>query len=189
MLSKIIKDMLEEKFGQPVRYPKDCEALATEISATCKQRISASTIKRLYGFVKGIEQPRLYTLDVISNYLGYSYWENLMVSLNKSYKQTSETIEHLIPAQLKKNMLIEIGYEPNRMISLCYNGENRFEIHQSTDGKLLKGDIIELKSVDLHYPLMINDIKRSEKSIGKYLVGSVSGVISIKKIQTQPSEG
>jgi len=54
---------------------------------------------------------------------------------------------------------------------------------------LLKGDIIELKSVDLHYPLMINDIKRSEKSIGKYLVGSVSGVISIKKIQTQPSEG
>jgi hypothetical protein len=93
MLSKIIKDMLEEKFGQPVRYPKDCEALAAEISTTCKQRISASTIKRLYGFVQNIEQPRLYTLDVISNYLGYSYWENLLSSLNTQPKPSNETID------------------------------------------------------------------------------------------------
>jgi len=184
MLSKVIKDMLEDKFGQAIRYPKDCDALSTEISATCKQRISASTIKRLYGFIKGIEQPRVYTLDVISNYLGYTSWENLLMSLNKQNKPTRETIEHLVPSQLKKNNVIEIGYEPHRMITLKYLGNNQFKIAHSNDNKLHQEDVIEFQSADLHYPLSINEIKRGEKNVGQYLAGSVSGVTFIKKIKT-----
>lgn len=181
--------MLEEKFGQPVRYPKDCETLASQISASCKQQISASTIKRLYGFVKGIEQPRLYTLDVISSYLGYSSWENLLMSLNKQNRPSRETIEHLVPAQLKKNTVIEIGYEPHRMVTLKYTGKNRFEVLHSTDGKLHQGDVIGFQSADLHYPLQINEIKRSEKNAGQYLAGSISGVTFIKKIQAPSEKG
>jgi hypothetical protein len=188
MLSKVIKDMLEEKFGATIRYPKDCEALAAQISDACKQQISASTIKRLYGFVKGIEQPRLYTLDVISSYLGYSSWENLLMSLNKQNRPSREIIEHLVPSQLKKNSVIEIGYEPYRMITLNYIGKNIFEVVHSTDSKLHLGDVITFQSIDLHYPLQINEIKRSEKNVGQYLAGSVSGVTFIKKIQTLPSK-
>ena len=182
MLSKIIKDMLEEKFGQPVRYPKDCEALAAEISTTCKQRISASTIKRLYGFVQNIEQPRLYTLDVISNYLGYSYWENLLTSLNTQPKSSNETIEQLISTELEKDTLVEIGYEPHRIIGLKFIGNNQFEAIHSSDSKILKGDLISFQHANLHYPLLIIEIIRSEKNIGQYLAGSVSGVTFIKKI-------
>lgn len=178
--------MLEEKFGQPVRYPKDCETLASQISASSKQQISASTIKRLYGFVKGIEQPRLYTLDVISNYLGYSSWENLLMSLNKQNRPSREIIEHLIPAQLKKNAVIEIGYEPHRVLTLKYNGKNQFEVINSTDSKLQQGDKIGFESADLHYPLQINEVKRNSKNVGQYLAGSISGVTFIMKIQSPP---
>ncbi len=176
--------MVEEKFGQAVRYPKDCEALAARISDACKQQISASTIKRLYGFVKGIEQPRLYTLDVISNYLGHSSWENLLMSLNKQNRPSRATIEHLLPAQLKKGSVLEIGYEPNRMITIRYEGKNCFNIIHSTEKKLLQNDVITIQSADLHYPLLVSEIKRGEKNIGQCTLGSISGVTFIKKIQT-----
>jgi hypothetical protein len=67
MLSEIIKQKIEERFGKAVRYPKDCEALASIISSVCNERVSASTLKRLYGFVKGVEQPRQFTLDLIAD--------------------------------------------------------------------------------------------------------------------------
>ena len=70
MLSEIIKQKIEERFGKAVRYPKDCEALALVISQDCNERVSASTVKRLYGFVSGVEQPRRFTLDLIAqNYI------------------------------------------------------------------------------------------------------------------------
>ena len=84
MLSKIIKEKIHHRFGNEVRYPKDCEALAQHISNQCKTRISGSTLRRLYGFVKGIREPRLYTLDIIAEYLGYKSWEQLLGSFEKA---------------------------------------------------------------------------------------------------------
>ena len=80
-----------------MRYPKDCNALADHISALCKTKISGSTLKRLYGFVKGTQEPRLYTLDIISEYLGFRGWENYSLSLDKSDSAVSKELENSNP--------------------------------------------------------------------------------------------
>ena len=77
MIDSFILRKLEAKYGSAIRYSKDCEALAVSINKTCNQQVSVTTLKRLLGFAKSIENPRLYTLDAIAIYLGYTNWNTL----------------------------------------------------------------------------------------------------------------
>ena len=76
VLSPTVKQQIELRFGQPIRYSKDCENLALDFSTSCGETISPTTLKRLFGFAKPITQPRLYTLDVLAKYIGHSSWEH-----------------------------------------------------------------------------------------------------------------
>ena len=183
MLSEIIKKRIEKKFGQSIRYPKDCEGLAAQISNITKTSVSASTLKRLYGFIKGINEPRLYTMDVISSYLGYESWEELLSSLSHTDTSDFIEIEQLVAQKLKKGELIQFGYEPNRLINVKYIGKNLFEVIYSENSKLRAKDILEFQNIVLNYPLVISDVKREGKSMGQYIAGKISGITFIRKIK------
>jgi hypothetical protein len=60
MLTESIKKQIEVKYGHAIRYPKDCENLAIHITSEIKSNISASTLKRLFGFVKSESKPMYY---------------------------------------------------------------------------------------------------------------------------------
>lgn len=83
MLIPGIRSRLEARFGKAIRYSKDCEVLAKSIEKNGLGRISVTTLKRLLGFAKDIEKPRLYTLDVLAGYLGYTDWSSLLADAAK----------------------------------------------------------------------------------------------------------
>jgi len=180
MLSKLIKEKIEARFGKDIRYPKDCEALANHISESCRTRISSSTLLRLYGFVKGIREPRLHTLDIVAEYLGYKSWEELIASFDKKEAVQKKTIEKLKPENIKINQTVQIGYEPNRTIEFKKAG-TIFRIVSSNERRLLLNDEIKFSVIELHYPLTLTHVIREGKSIGKVQVASVSGVTQITK--------
>ena len=184
MLSSIIKKKIEEKSGHPIRYPKDCEALSAIISANCNCRLSGSTLKRLYGFVKGIDKPRLFTLDVVANYLDYKSWEELLGSLNNSNDSEFKRIDQLTTRDIDKGQIIEFGYEPKRRLVIKYNGSNTFEVISSENSKLNGRDLLKFSNIVIGYPLFILDVCRENKSLGNYTAGKVSGITYIKKIKT-----
>ena len=95
MISSIIKERIEARFGQIIRYSKDCESLAVDISANTKHTISGSTIKRLMGFVKGVQEPRMYTMDAIAEYLGYSSFDEFIKEFDTSTCSEFNQIENL----------------------------------------------------------------------------------------------
>lgn len=73
----------KEKINKEIRYPIDCEHLAYDIEKETKLRISANTLKRLFGFLDDTRTPRLYTLDVIARYLGFKNWDFLELSFKE----------------------------------------------------------------------------------------------------------
>jgi hypothetical protein len=83
-IGKKVAEKIEARFGKPIRYSKDCEALSKSIEKNCKERISVTTLKRLFGFAKSIEKPRLFTLDVLATYIGYKDWSSLLADLQKN---------------------------------------------------------------------------------------------------------
>jgi hypothetical protein len=182
MLSRLIKDKIHAKFGHTVRYPKDCHALAEHMGTLCKAKISPSTLKRLYGFVKGASQePRLYTLDLISDYLGYKGWEQLVNSIDDSGQAGSKEIEKLKQEQIKKGQSVLLTYEPGKKIELQKNGNN-FLVLSSNDRKLLANDTVHFHVVQTDYPLSLTNVTRKGEGLGKMQLATVSGITSITKL-------
>lgn len=182
MLSIVIKKEIEKRYGRTIRYPRDCEALATEIATVCDERVSASTLKRLYGFVKGTDEPRLSTLDIIATYLGCSNWDKLLQKYSNIEYSEFAKIEELSVNQLMAGEKIEFKYEPNRIVLVKYNGSNNFEVLFSENSKLQTGDYFKTLNFVLNYPLFIQEVIRNKIDLGQYKAGKVSGLTSIKKV-------
>lgn len=183
MISNLIKEKIEVRFGQAIRYSKDCEALAGDISHNTGYTVSGSTIKRLMGFVKGIQEPRLYTLDAIAEYLGHPSFEDLIKEFDTSSYSDFVEIESLGLADIKVNEHIKFTYQPNREITVKYLKENSFEIIEVVNSKLQEGDIINFNQIVLSHPLFIKDVIRKQNSLGQYIAGKISGITSIEKIK------
>lgn len=67
--------------GIRLRTPKDYDTLSSLIFLETHTNISASTLKRLMGYLPGNRvQPRTTTLDILSRYLGYTDLEDFTAS-------------------------------------------------------------------------------------------------------------
>ena len=181
MLSKIVKDKIHQRFGHEIRYPKDCEPLALHISQSCKTRVSGSTLRRLYGFVKGIREPRLATLDIIAEYLGFKEWDQLLTSFNRSEEAPMKILERLKPEQIKTGQTIQLSYEPGKIIEVKKTG-SLFQVILSNEKRLLLNDEVKFKLLELHYTLTFTHVFRQGNSIGQMQLAKVSGVTSIKRV-------
>jgi hypothetical protein len=115
-LSPPIKQQIELRFGQPIRYSKDCENLAIHISSACREGISPTTLKRLFGFAKPITTPREYTLDVLANYLGYASWvmlKNKLTTDNSIQPDAYLLQQELVMVRTLKEIRL------NHIVDLC----------------------------------------------------------------------
>jgi hypothetical protein len=179
MLSKIIRVRIEQKFGQEVRYSKDCEVLANEISNNTTKKISASTVKRLFGLAKGVEEPRLYTMDALAVYLGYKNYDELLIEFKSANSSEFEIVEEIRVDTLNKNTQLILHYEPNRRIKLRYLGNSKFELLEVVNSKLKESDVIVVGHIVRNYPLFLSNVIRQEKNLGSYTAAKISGVTAI----------
>ena len=182
MLSAITRKEIETKFGKEVRYPTDCEALAGHISMETKQRISASTLKRVLGFVKGTKEPRLFTMDVLAQYLGFDNWDKYLDKFSKIENSEFLNLEQIDVSKLKKQTKIEFSYEPNRKVDMIYKGNFIFEVTDSFNSKLFKSDQLKIFHIIRHYPLIIYSIIRNGQEMGQFKAGKISGITEINVI-------
>jgi len=184
MLSKITFKEIEKRFGKEVRYPTDCEALAGHISMETKQRVSASTLKRIMGFIKGTKEPRLYTLDVIALYLGFDNWDKYLDKFSKIENSEFINLEQLDISSFCLNDKIEFTYEPNRKVIIQYKGDFTFEVTESLNSKLQKSDKLKILHIVKYYPLIINSVIRKGLDMGQFKAGKISGITNINVIKS-----
>lgn len=67
---------LENKVGKRMHSSKDYVYLSECIYEETHQLVSASTLKRLWGYLDEGVTPRRSTLDLLSQFLGYSEWDD-----------------------------------------------------------------------------------------------------------------
>ena len=182
MVSKHIKAEIERKLGREIRYPLDCEVLAIDIFKQCGEHVSASTLKRFFGFVSNTE-PRLYTLDVLARYIGYKNWDEYLDSLtNKTESSEFVHIDEISIANLQIGDRYMFCYEPMRKVVFEYLGNLSCKIVEAVNSKLHVGDVIHISTISLEYPLLISSVERNGVPVGSLTVGKVSGITSIQKL-------
>lgn len=180
MISKFIREKIEQRFGRPLKYSKQVDDLAGHIAEVCNSTISPSTLRRLLGFVKNTAQPREYSLDILAEYVGHKSWTHLIKSLERSDEEPVKVIERLKPSQIKNGQTIQINYEPHKQVIIKRTGKV-YKVVVSNEKKLQLNDEVEFRIIELHYPLTFTHVMRLGKSIGSVQVAIVSGITMITK--------
>ena len=171
VLSIITKQHIEKKLGQHLRYPSDYEYLACDIEKVTKRRLSINTLKRLFGLIKCVNAPRLYTLDTIAVYLGHENWDAYQYSL---------PIIELHSDHLSHGQKVVFQYYPDRIVEVEYLGKKLYRVAQSSNSMLKVDDIVEVQGFHVGYPLLIPCLVRKGVSMGRFLAGEISGLTSLE---------
>ena len=88
----LLKEAVEQKFGAKILYAKDCSALSDVVFDATGNKISETTIKRLWNLVASVFNPSKYTLNSLSKYIGFEDWDDF-VSNRHSVTKKAENIE------------------------------------------------------------------------------------------------
>jgi hypothetical protein len=179
MIPEFLRIRIEMRFGKPIRYAKDCEALASAVSKYCNQKISATTIMRVFSIMKSKSIPRLYTLDLISQYAGFDSWDAAVNNSDLNEDFHSLQINKLAINSLHLNQLIQIKYSPNRLLKIKYLGSMNFETIMVENSKLHVGDILTILCIQHNYPFICENVTRKGKELGKYVGGKEGSVLDI----------
>lgn len=71
-----LKKQILKIAGYSNLIPANCKAISALIEAKTKQKISETTLKRVFGFAFSKFQPSLFTLDVMARYCNYRSWND-----------------------------------------------------------------------------------------------------------------
>ena len=174
---------VESRFGNVARST-DFENLAEDIAQSTSEQLSASTLKRLWGYVNYMSSPRTYTLDVLSRYIGYASFGSFCEQIHETEEFVSGFLseDSLVAENLKPGDRVRIGWNPDRLVTLLYKGDNRFEVTEVQNSSLLVGDQFVLPAIVKGYPAYIPHIERDGKLTPMYVAGYRDGITLIKKL-------
>lgn len=175
---------VEEKFGHRLSTTTDYELLSFVIEREIGELISASTLKRLWGYVSYSSTPRIATMDTLSRYLGHKDFKVFCKVLRDSGAVvssffTSKTIE---TASLKEGSSLLLGWAPNRLMEIRFIGGTTFEVVSVENAKLRPGDRFEASEFILGAPLFIATIRRSDGTVTPPYVAAKTDGLNVLEV-------
>lgn len=177
-----LKLKVEQQLGHSVVVSSDFSNLSADILAKTKNYISTITLRRFWGNLAGGKYntvPRLSTLDVISQYVGYANWDSFVkeeeratVSLSSDFLFKSV----LYASELYSGALLELKWAPDRVVTIQAIGNSRFRVVESKNSKLACGDTFLLGQIIDGEPLVLSCLVHNGNPPTNYVCGMVGGV-------------
>lgn len=173
-----LKQAVERKFGST---PSTTSAFV-RLSEEMEDRISPSTLKRLWGYVGMRVTPRAETLDALSSYAGFRDYKAFCEDLQQTKMSSSGyfSAARIDATSLQKGDILRIGWRPDRVVALEYQGDRRFRVASSENSKLEVGDVFEAQSIVKGFPLIIPEINRNGVRTSSFIAGRDGGIVFIK---------
>lgn len=179
-----LKFLIEQEYGKTLNTTTDFEEFSIFLHKRTSKNISASTLKRLYGYVNDDHKPRIATLDTLAEYIGYNNFKDFTLWLKNStqYNSSFFMAEQLISNELKEGSEVCIGWKPNRTLWLRYLGESTYEVMASENSKLLPGDKFTTGCFIKDQPLYLPFIYRKGERTASFVAGRNGGLTLIRVI-------
>lgn len=149
--------------------------------------LNAKTLKRFFGYDQmGIDSSvRLYTLDVLSQYVGYANWNGYLEHLRLTEGAGSGDFkgEEINADSLQVDDILQIAWQPDRRSTLKYLGNQRFEIVDTVNSKWQIGDTFFCKHFIQGKPLYVDNLidKDGVLKSSMYVVGEKGGINTLSK--------
>lgn len=180
-----LRQAAEEAFGAPLKVHSDFVVLSDRIFNKTRQHISETTLERLWNYsTRGYDTVSRRTLDVICYFCGVGNWEDFLLRLKKENNCESDIFDREVihVANLTEGSRLRIGWQPDRVCTIRYLGENRFIAEETQNSKLCPDDTFECTQFQIHSPAYLYDLRDasgSQKGM-RYGIGLNNGLTMLQ---------
>lgn len=180
----ILRNRVEETFGKPLETHNAFISLVGAIESAVREHLSESTLERMWGYsTRETNAISLRTLNVLSRYVGSSSWKGFRADIKKTSPRESEEFEgeSIMSSKLEVGTHIRLGWSPDRLIEIEYQGDNRYVILESQNSSLKPGDSFECIQYQAGRPLYLDRFRRADsQKEARYVAGERSGLTIVE---------
>jgi len=174
-----LKQEVERVVGHELREARDFEELSNRLLKGTRERLSPTTLKRLWGYLKNENvQTRPHTFDVLARFVGYRTYEDFCAQADQLDEvQSGIKAEEAISTEgLKRGQRLVITWRPNRRMVVKHTGNCQFEIVEAKNTKLNVGDTFRCHLMIQHEPLYLDQLIHEGMPPTTYVAGQRNGV-------------
>ncbi len=119
--------------------PRDFAWLSEKVEERIQQRVSASTLRRFWGYVSEGVSASKFTKNVLANFLGYADFEEFGLSQGTGEQQSQMVIGKEISCDdLYEGQMLKLSWLPDRTCIIRYQGNGSFKVVSSENTRLAK---------------------------------------------------
>ena len=175
----LLKQEVERMMGRQLKESRDFEELSDLIISHTHERLSPTTLKRLWGYLKNEEvETRPHTMDVLARLVGFHDYEDFRSRADGLDEVQSGILsgEDITTEGMKRGQRLVITWRPDRRIVVKHLGGSRFEIVEAENTKLCVGDTFRCHLMIQHEPLFLDDVVHLGLPAMVYVAGQRDGV-------------
>ncbi len=180
-----LKACVMRKFNHSLETPSDFDYLSIKVKKATGEDISATTLKRIFGYIQTESFPRRSSLGVLARYLGYLGWGNFVenAEICSAFVQNDVLLE----SQLCEGDMVQLEWRPDRKVIIQAMQGKRFQVIESHNAKIQSGDEMTIMMLALNQPRQAFDVIRDGRNIGNYIAGTEGG-LTVLKVTEQKEE-
>lgn len=179
-LNDTVIDLLSKKAGRDVTTPYGADYLRNDIEVFTGESLSLNTVKRLVGILPYESFPRAVTLNIISNYLGFSSWQLLQEYLSGKISDFDISEGFIDLTNQSPGKIIKIRWQPDRCLSIKHIGHGKYVVIQSINSKLHTEDLLYVSQIAVGFPFMVKMVERKGVNLGNYIAAKKTGIDAIE---------
>ncbi len=175
-------DMLRQAVARSVSFPirtsRDFELLSEAVADAGAGYLSPSTLKRVWGYVRGSQTRHAATLDILSRFAGYDCFGDFAARMREQGEVQSGFPERpsLDALTLEPGATLELSWLPDRRMTLRRLGACRFEILAAANTRLEAGMRVRFSHIVEGSPLVLNIESDAVAPGSVYEIGKIDGV-------------
>lgn len=179
---KLIIAAVEQSLGKKVSTPKDFEQLSHLINHRTRESVSASSLKRIWGYIEGGEHIRTATFDILCRFAGYRDTEHFL-SVNGTAEQIPPSKllsnNYLYTPDLTINQHVRLTWQPGRVCDIQYQGDASFIVLSSEKTKLQAGATFRCYIIEQGEQMYISHLRLtpSQPDPYNYVCGLDGGIL------------
>ena len=172
---------IEERTGIKPKSPADFDRLSDIIWESTHEALSASTLKRLWGYFKSVGTIRNSTLVILAKFLGFKGWDNFLAHLHQD-NGSDPVLSPLVKADdLNVGDRITVSWKPNRRCTFRYLGNHQFTVEAAENSKLKAGNTFSCSVFILGAPLYLTDLVQNDNPPVTFIAGKKDGLCEITR--------
>ncbi len=178
-----LRRLVEESFGNEVKSPKGFNRLSESIFERTGVLLSATTLKRIWGYLSEPVTPRQSTLDTLARYIGWGNWTEFQQNQKSEIESGMVAAEHIdVLRQLKWGEVIRLVWQPSRVCDVKYIGAGKFQIVKAEGTKLSVSDTFTCHLIVDSEPLYLDNLVHNGIPSSTYVCGRHHGIHFLKNV-------